>query len=206
MSGLGWNGIRFAMRAAMGKLSGCREGSKEKASSMLRITLALLLIGSVSGCFNLAPEARFGDAQLAPGVDTMPEKYCTTDNAPALKADWSQATVIEETVKGDRYQEGYLSLWHNEPVIIRVTNEDAGERSFRAPEFFRDVAISKAVYQGKAVDTPCLNAITLAPGAVAELHVVPLKKGDYDYTETGFWVPFAGEIFTTADVGYIYVH
>jgi|GEM_PF-2055044 len=194
------------MRAALGKLTACREGLEKKASVMLRVTLALLLIGSVSGCFNFAPEDRFGDATLAPGVDTMPEKYCTTDNAPALKADWSQATVIEETVKGDRYQEGYLSLWHNEPVIIRVTNEDAGERSFRAPEFFRDAAISKAVYQGKAVDTPCLNAITLAPGAVAELHVVPLKKGDYDYTETGFWVPFAGEIFTTADVGYIYVH
>jgi hypothetical protein len=35
---------------------------------------------------------------------------------------------------------------------------------------------------------------------------VPLKKGSYDYHETGIWVPFLGEMVTTADVGLIYVH
>ncbi|MBT6094162.1 MAG: hypothetical protein HOH04_04725 [Rhodospirillaceae bacterium] len=172
---------------------------------MTRILLALLLVGTVSGCLNLTRETR-DNALLTSGFDTMPEKYCTTDNSPATKADWNKATVIEETITDSRYESGLITLWHEKPYIIRVTNNDAGDRSFRAPLFFRDIAILKAVYNNKPVDAPCINAVALAPGAVAELHVVPLKKGDYDYHETGLWVPFGGEIFSTADVGLIYVH
>ncbi len=172
---------------------------------MTRLFLALLLAGTVSGCLSLTRDTR-SNALLEAGFDTMPEKYCTTDNSAAAKADWNNATVVEETVSNSRYESGLMTLWHEKPYIIRVTNNDDGDRSFRAPQFFRDVAILKGVYNSKSVDAPCINAVNLAPGAVAELHVVPLKKGDYDYHETGLWVPFAGEIFSTSDVGYISVH
>ena len=51
-----------------------------------------------------------------------------------------------------------------------------------------------------------MTALTLAPDATAEFHIVPLKKGSYDYHETRIFSPFWGEVISTADVGLIYVH
>lgn len=159
-------------------------------------------VGFLAGCVTTKD---WGEAVLSDGLDTMPVMYCTTDNSPATKADWSKATVVKESVKDRLYESGLMTLWHAKPYVIHITNNDTGVRSFRAPEFLRDVAILKAVYKGKAFETPCLNALTLASGTTAELHVVPLKPGYYDYHETGIWVPFMGEWATSADVGVIYV-
>ncbi len=171
---------------------------------MLRkLLICLSAGGSLLGCVTTNDQ---GETVLSDGLDTMPVMYCATDNSPAAKADWSKATVVKESVKDRLYESGLMTLWHAKPYIIRITNNDTGVRSFRAPEFLRDVAILKVVYKEKAFDAPCLNALTLAPGTTAELHVVPLKPGYYDYHETGIWVPFMGEWATNADVGVIYVH
>ena len=164
----------------------------------------MLLAGLLSGCGEFGLQGT--ETVFAVGLDTMPVKYCTTDNSPAKKADWKNATLVEETIKDHLYESGLITMWQDEPYIIRLINKDKHPRSFRASEFFRDVALLKVVYDGKAHVEPCLNAVTLAPSKIAELHLVPLKKGNYDYHETGLWVPFVGEIFSSTDVGFIYVH
>lgn len=169
---------------------------------MKRLFLCCLLTGLLSGCLTTMD----GETTLVDGIKTIPGNFCGTDNTPAVKADWTSADVVEETVKDSVYQIGLINLWHNKPAIIRITNNDAGVRSFRAPIFLQDAAILKAVYQDKAMDTPCMEAFALAPGATAELYVVPLKKGSYEYHETALWPPILGEILTAANVGQIYVH
>lgn len=170
---------------------------------MLRFFAVLILVGGLSGCLTLID----GETVWQDGVKTMPTMYCANDdNGPAKTVDWKTATLVEETVKDDRYESGLLTLWQNKPYIIRVTNQDDGVRSFRAPAFFRDVAVLKAVYKDRTVEHPCINALTLAPGASGEIHIIPLKTGSYDYHETGIWLPFLGEIVSASDVGVIYVH
>ena len=168
---------------------------------MMRMFAAVLFAGLLSGCVTLEP----GKNAFQTGFNTMPAKYCTTDNTPAQKADWTNATVVEEGVKDSFYQSGLMELTQNRPHILRITNNDDGLRSFRAPDFLRDAAILKAVYDKQSVEAPCLNAITMAPGKTAELHIVPLKAGGYDYYETVFWVPHVGQFVTGADSGFIYV-
>lgn len=168
---------------------------------MIKKFSVLALTGLVSACVTLDP----GSNGFKAGLDTMPGMYCTTDNTAAKTADWKAATVIEESVKDNLFESGLMTMWQNKPYIIRLTNNDDGIRTFRAPGFLRDAAILKAVYDNKTVEAPCLNAVAMAPGKTAELYVVPLEKGGYDYHETVFWVPYWGEVLTSADVGTIYV-
>jgi hypothetical protein len=169
---------------------------------MKRLFLCCLLAGFLNGCLTM----KDGETTLVDGIKTLPGIYCSNDHGPALKADWQNPDVVEETVKDRVYQAGLISLWHNKPVIIRITNDDEGVRSFRAPLFLQDVAILKAVYGGKSLETPCMEAFSLAPGTTAELYVVPVKKGSYEYHETALWPPILGEILTSAKVGQIYIH
>jgi len=169
---------------------------------MKRLFFSCLLAGLLSGCLTM----KDGETVLIDGIRTIPASYCSSDNALALKADWEAAYIVEETVEDRVYKTGLISLWHNKPAVIRITNNDEGVRSFRAPIFLQEVAILKAVYQDKAMETPCMEAFALAPGATAELYVVPLKKGSYEYHETALSPPILGEILTSAKVGQIYVH
>jgi hypothetical protein len=109
---------------------------------MLRKLLVCLSAGLLVGCITTNKE---GETVLIDGLETMPKVYCTTDNTAPAKADWTKATVVEETVKDRLYESGLITLWHNKPYVIRITNNDTGVRSFRAPDFLRDAAILKAV-------------------------------------------------------------
>ena len=167
----------------------------------MRVFAVILFAGLLSGCLTM----KNGETVLMDGIDTMPVYYCTTDNTAAKKADWTKAAVIEDSINNGRYKNGLISLWQNKPYIIRITNTSDSVHSFRTPSFLRDVAILKAVYKDKAVDEPCMNAFDMAPGSSAELHIVPLKKGNYSYYNTVIWVPIFGKIVSAADVGMIIV-
>ncbi len=162
----------------------------------------LLLTCLLSGCFGLMGS---GEHPII-GLDKISGKQCSEESLIAQKADWKTARVVTEGIKNNLYESGLITLWQNTPYIIQITNNDGAPRSFRAPEFLRDVALSKVVYKNKVHNEPCLNAITLAPRSSVELHLVPLKKGYYDYHETVFWAWLVGETFTGADVGLIQVH
>ena len=127
------------------------------------------------------------------GLDNIAKKYCAGENTIAQKADWDNADVVEEGIKNNLYEYGLISLWHNKPHIIKITNKDGVPRSFRAPEFLRDAALFQVIFDNKTHKEICLNAVTLAPNSSAELHLIPLKKGNYDYHETLHWAWIFGE-------------
>ena len=140
------------------------------------------------------------------GLDTISRRYCTEENLLIKEANWNTAHVVKEGIKNNLYEAGLITLWQNKPYIIKITNKDGVPRSFRAPEFLRDSALSKVIYNNEIYKGPCLNAVTLAPKSSAELYLIPLKKGNYEYHETVFWAWLLGETFTGADVGLIQVH
>ena len=162
-----------------------------------------LLSFLLSGCFGVMG---INSKHHVIGLDTISRRYCTEENSLIKEANWNTAHVVKEGIKNNLYEAGLITLWQNKPYIIKITNKDAVPRSFRAPEFLRDSALSKVIYNNEIYKGPCLNAVTLAPKSSAELYLIPLKKGNYEYHETVFWAWLLGETFTGADVGLIQVH
>jgi len=169
----------------------------------MRPLFALILaVPLLAGCLTQID----GRPQLAAGVDLRSQYWCKAAQFDAAKAaDWSNAEVIKEEIKDNLYSIGLISLWRKKPYIIEVTNLDDSERSFRAPNFFKNSSILKAVYDGKTVETPCMESVTLGPGKSAEIHVVPTAKGSFDYHDTALWIPFLTQLTTNGDIGLIHV-
>ena len=170
-----------------------------RTRALLVFLLALLL----SGCLGVMG---ISSKHHVIGLDTIAGKYCAEENSYAETASWKTAHIVKEGIKDNLYESGLIILWQNEPYIIQITNKDRVPRSFRAPEFLRDAALSKVIYNNEIYKGPCLNAVTLAPKSSVELYLIPLKKGNYEYHETVFWAWLLGETLTGADVGLIQVH
>ena len=177
-----------------------------KALQMLmkfRYLYGFLLLVLLPGCFGVVG---INSNHPVIGLDNIAKRYCAEENSLAQKVDWDNAGVVEEGIKNNLYEHGLITLWQNKPQIIKITNKDGVPRSFRAPEFLRDAALFQIIFNNEAHKEVCLNAVTLAPKSSAELHLIPLKKGTYDYHETLHWAWIFGEIFTGADVGLIQVN
>ena len=107
----------------------------------------------------------------------------------ASLADWDQAIMVTETIKDEVYQSGVLTLKVGRPHIIQITNLDNEIRSFKAPDLFKASSVLRVVQEGDEVATPCLQAVAISPQKTSEIHLVPLKKGYYNYRETYITVP-----------------
>ena len=175
------------------------------AGCFIRIPVlsGLVLTFLLSGCFGLIG---INNKHHIIGLDTISQKYCNDIISRTQEPDWNSAHVVKEGIKNNLYESGLITLWQNKPYIINITNKDRVPRSFRAPEFLRDAALSKVIYNNESYKDPCLNAVTLAPKSTAKLYLIPLKKGNYEYHETVFWAWLLGETLTGADVGLIQVH
>ena len=166
------------------------------------ILLGFLTVYLLSGCLG---KMGINSNHHLIGLDTISKKYCAKERSLTQKANWNTADIVNEGIKNKLYESGLITLWQNKPYIIKITNKDGAPRTFRAPVFLRNAALSKVIYKNEIFKEPCLNAVTLAPKSSAELYLIPLKKGNYDYHETVFWAWLFGEIFEGSDVGLIQV-
>ncbi|MAH83674.1 MAG: hypothetical protein CBB68_04845 [Rhodospirillaceae bacterium TMED8] len=162
----------------------------------------LIMCGLLSGCLS----TRNGETVWTDGIDILPDMYCSLKGSSANYIDWSNATILRESVKDSLYKHGLLQLKQHHPYIIRIANEDAWTRSFRAPEFFEKSIVVKAKYQDVIIKQPCMEAFTLAPGASAELYVVPSQRGLFDYHNTLNRLGALSALITDADIGLIHVY
>ncbi|MBT3658953.1 MAG: hypothetical protein HOB37_07810 [Rhodospirillaceae bacterium] len=170
--------------------------------------LAVGLTGMMlSGCLAVTD----GAYKFVEGADTYPNfknpnSKCNSVGADvAKKANWQDAEVLEEEIRDEIYQSGLLYMVQNKPYVIRITNNDDTVRFFRAPGLLRGAAILKTVYNGKSADTPCMRGVAIGPGKTAEIHLVPLEAGGFDFHETAFWFPHVTEFTTNGSVGFAYV-
>lgn len=171
----------------------------------LRALLSLATGLALSGCLTTDGANFFAE----PGVEASPfyTWNCPEAQAEAAKAaDWKTASVAQETIKDEVYQEGLLSLQVGKPYIVRVTNEDDLPRTFRAPDLFQKSSVLKVVHEGADVTAACLQAVVVAPKQTTEIHMVPLEAGYYDYHETFLQMPMLTEITTNGSVGLAFVY
>ena len=167
------------------------------------VTTLVVLSGFLSACTG----ATFNDTFGLSGV----YNWGCNSNKPDLarSAKWDKPIVITEAIKDKIYQNGILNLKMGAPHIIEVTNLDDQPRSFRAERLFANSSILKVVHKGVEQEAPCLQSVTIEPNKTSEIHLVPQKKGYYDYYETYWTTPGLNLLPIIApleSVGIIYVN
>ena len=159
-----------------------------------RSTLAIALTAMLSGC-GLSDNP----------VQTKYYANCEDHSRIAENADWSKAETITVSYKDRAFSPGLIEMWHGKPYILRIENEENFPHWFRAVDFFRDSAITKAVYNNQEASSKCLESLALAPSSSAEVHLVPVAANDYEFEDSPFVIPALGEILWNSDTGYIVV-
>lgn len=118
------------------------------------------------------------------GPEERPAISCEAAARLNLRAlDWPNAKQFEVQIRNERFTPGTLIMQVNTPNVVRVINGDRNVRAFRAEEFFRSSAVARIVYDGRIVPETCIDAIMMGPLKWAELHIVPLRQGDYRFGE-----------------------
>ncbi|MFQ5765619.1 MAG: hypothetical protein ACE5GT_11875 [Rhodospirillales bacterium] len=109
--------------------------------------------------------------------------------------DWDDAKRLDVHILNQRFTPRVMVMTRNTANVVRVFNDDDSTRTFRAKEFFRATAIARIVYDGRDVAENCIDAIRIGPRKWAALHVVPLRQGNFSYSEGPVdpapWLPFA---------------
>ena len=140
------------------------------------------------------------------GVEERPAISCDAVIRLNLQAlDWPNAKRLFLHIRNSRFRPATLVIKLNTPNVINVLNGGGDAWTFRAPEFFRSAAVTRIIYDGREVPETCIKAIRIGPAKGAELHVVPLRKGEYPFGDlSSFGLPL--NPFPTPDeVGHIIV-
>ena len=109
--------------------------------------------------------------------------------------DWFKARVVDvRIVNGGEFSPSHIRFNQEEPQILRITNTDNRLRLFRSSKFFRSIAIGKVTVGDREYMERCFTAINVPPKGVAEIHMVPIYPGKYDFDDDPvlfpFWFPF----------------
>lgn len=140
------------------------------------------------------------------GVKERPAIGCDAAIRLNLQAlDWANAKRLDLHVRNSRFRPETLVIKLNTPNVITVLNGGGDAWTFRAPEFFRSAAISRIIYDGREVPETCIEGIRIGPAKGAELHVVPLRKGEYPFGDASFFEFPLGPFATPGEVGQIIV-
>lgn len=128
---------------------------------------------------------------------------CTSVDERALKyVNWARVPVVEILVRHGEYSPMILRLRQGWPYVLRIRNRDHENRTIKSFEFFRRVAVVKASVNGEDEEWACNGAITVPPRQTAELRIVAVTDGYYEYEDT--MMPIPG-LFSTSPNGVIII-
>jgi hypothetical protein len=149
---------------------------------------AALLV--LSGCL-----ATFGAADLFGN--------CTTVDERALKyINWARVPEVNIRIRHGEFSPMILRLRQGWPYVLKIRNRDHEDRTIKAFDFFRRVAVIKASVAGQDEEWNCNGAITVPARQTAELKIVAVTDGYYEYEDTA--LPFPG-LFSTSPNGIIII-
>lgn len=134
------------------------------------------------------------------GVEERPAISCDAVRRLNLQAlDWAGAKRLDLYIRNSRFRPKTLVIKLNTPNVINVLNGGGDAWTFRAPEFFRSAGVARIIYDGREIPETCIESIKIGPAKGAELHVVPLRKGEYPFGDSSsFGLPLGP--FSTPDV------
>ena len=82
-----------------------------------------------------------------------------------------------------------ISLISGKPYILRLYNSTNTTWAFKAEDFFKKAAILKIIYEGKDATIACIESIRIGKLKWAEVHIIPFKKGIFNFFLYYFFVP-----------------
>jgi hypothetical protein len=85
-----------------------------------------------------------------------------------------------------------ISLTQGRPYEIRLINSDRVKHFFRAPEFFKAIAIESATVGGREVTEACPDLIVIEAEETAEIRFVAVRDGHYDFKDSENIISFGG--------------
>jgi len=121
---------------------------------------------------------------------------CGAADEKALKyVNWARVPEVDIRIRNGEFAPMVVRMRQGWPYVLRIRNRDHQTRAFSAADFFRRVAVIKASVGGEEQDFTCFGVIWLPPRQTAELRLVALTDGYFEYEDT--IIPLPGLLSTS---------
>ena len=133
----------------------------------------------------------------------MAPSSCAKIDQKALKfINWTKVPVVNVRIRQNEYSPMVIRLRQGWPYVIRIRNRDDHGHVFQANTFFSRVAVIKTTIAGKVKEETCYGAIYVPAQQTAELKLVAVVDGYYDYEDSYL---FISSVFSLGRKGVIIV-
>ncbi len=106
------------------------------------------------------------------------------------KINWARVPEREIVIRNDAFSPMVMRLMQGRPYVIRVRNRDDQMHVMRAGAFFQNNAVVAVGVEGKRADETCITAISIPARQSAEIRLVAITDGTYDYGDETFLPAF----------------
>ncbi len=125
------------------------------------------------------------------GVSSFNVAECKMLSSRAeAKINWARVPERELRIRDGDFSPMVMRLKQGRPYVIRIRNRDDDTRVFRAPRFFEQNAVVAIGVEGVRANSTCVNAITIPSRQSAEVRVVAITDGTFEFEDNGFLLPF----------------
>ena len=107
-------------------------------------------------------------------------------------ADWARVKTITVRVRRDEFVPMVVTLTQGRPYVMRLLNMDRTSHAFRAPEFFKAIAMESATVGGRELTEACPKHVVLESEETAEIRFVAVRDGHYDFKDSTLPFTFGG--------------
>ena len=118
-------------------------------------------------------------------VGFLAPSSCAKIDRKAVKfINWTKVPVVNVRIRQNEYLPMVIRLRQGWPYVIRILNRDDYGHVFQANTFFSRVAVIKTTIAGKVKEETCYGAIYIPAQQTAELKLVAVVDGYYDYVDS----------------------
>ena len=98
-------------------------------------------------------------------------------------ADWGEAETFTIDIRQSEFRPSIVRILQGGPYIMVLENRDDVEHVFVAREFFNVIAVRKVIEDEKELPGGRLFSVRLEPGAITEVHFVPMRDGWFEFRD-----------------------
>lgn len=106
------------------------------------------------------------------------------------KINWARVPEVEIRVRDGEYSPMVTRLQQGRPYVLRIRNRDDSLRIFRAKDFFERNAVIAVGVEGVRSDHTCINAVSIPARQSAEIRVVAITDGTFEFEDNALLLPF----------------
>ena len=125
---------------------------------------------------------------IGEGPKATDEKNCRpVTHLNSQDLNWEEAKQIKIFSRKSGIVPKRFLMNVNTPYIIRFYNSTNDTWNFHSEKFFKQAVVVKIIYGGKDVTLACIEAIRIGKLKWAEVHIVPLRKGKFNFQDKKFF-------------------